>query len=387
MPTRFADSAPPVAARAGTVTLPSLPLADGLTLSPVTIAYESWGTLDATASNAILICHALTGNAHAYDAECPDDPRTGWWNPLIGPGRTLDTDRYFVICTNVIGSCYGSSGPTSIYPGENRPYGLRFPQVTISDMVRAQYELLQQLGIRSLTAVIGGSLGGLQALEWTLKYPDKVKHAIIIAAAPRLSSMGLAIDTIGRQAIMRDPDWQNGDYEPGQGPDAGLGLARMLAMLTYTSPELLETRFGRKSASRPITSPVFGQAWDVESYLLHQADKLVERFDANAYLYLTSAMDRYDATEERGSPLETYARIRADVLAIGVDSDWLYPAEQVCAMVDDIRRAGGRARYAELHSPNGHDAFLQEWSQLAYLLRTVLGDAHDIYSTKETTYQ
>ncbi len=358
-------------AQRGTVTLSSLPLDDRTVLEPVTLAYETWGQLNATADNAILLCHALTGDAHAYAEEAPDDARAGWWNPLIGPGRVFDTTRFFVVCSNVLGSCYGSTGPISPHP-DGQPYRLRFPLVSVGDMVRAQQALLEQLGVKRLAAVAGGSLGGLQALEWTIAFPDMVERAIVIAAAPRLAAQGLAIDVIARQAIMGDPAWQDGNYPEGAGLLVGLRIARMLGILTYTTAQGLEERFGRQLASRSGPWPTFGPRLDVETYFLHQGEKLVQRFDANSYLYLSSAMDRYNAAEGRGSDAAAFARIRASVLSVGVDSDWLYPAWQMRDLAEGISAAGGCARYAEIHSPHGHDAFLKEWGQVEALLRPFL---------------
>ena len=356
----------------GSVTLDSLPLDAGTTLAPVTLAYEAWGRLTPAADNAVLLCHALTGSAHARDDDAPDDPRAGWWNPLIGPGRVFDTDRYFVVCSNVLGGCNGSTGPTSPHLADGEPYRLRFPHVTVGDMTRAQRALLRRLGVTRLAAVAGGSVGGLQALEWALAYPGEVDRAIVIGAAARLSAQGLAIDDIGRQAILNDPAWQGGSYKPESGPRGGLGIARMLAMLTYTSPAGLEERFGRRAATQPSAWPSFGPRLDVETYLHHQADKLVRRFDANTYLYLTDAMDRYDAAEGRGSDAEAFARVKAEVLAVGISSDWLFPAAQVRALAEGIASAGGRARYVQLESLNGHDAFLKDWDQMDALLRPFL---------------
>jgi homoserine O-acetyltransferase len=357
-----------------TLTLDHLQLSDDSSLAPVTLAYETWGTLAPGADNVVLVCHALTGSAHACDLEAPDDPRAGWWNPLIGPGRLFDTRRYFVICSNVLGGCYGSSGPTSPHPADGRPYGMRFPLIGISDMVRAQRALLEQLGIRRLAVVTGGSIGGQQALEWAVAYPDFVERVIVLAAGARLSAQGIALNEIGRQAILSDPRWQGGDYLPGQGPDNGLAIARMVAMLSYTSAADLEARFGRRPASRPLTTPTLGDAYDVESYLHYQGMKLVRRFDANTYLILSRAMDRYDLAEGpgRGSDAAALARVRASLLAVGISSDWLFPAAQVRAVADGIRAAGGQARYAEMESPLGHDAFLKEWTQLEAILRAFL---------------
>ena len=367
--------APPQSQGARTVIAPRLTLDDGSLLVSVPLAYETWGRLAPTADNVILLCHALTGDAHARDDAHPDDERAGWWNPLIGPGRVFDTDRYYVICSNVLGGCYGSLGPTSAHPADGAPYRLRFPHVSVGDMVRAQRALLAALGIERLAAVAGGSLGGLQALEWALAYPEQVARAIVVGAAPRLAAQGLAIDDIARQAIMGDPRWRGGAYPADDGPATGLAQARMLAMLTYTSAEGLEARFGRRPASQNSPWPSFGPRLDVETYLHHQGDKLARRFDANTYLYLSSAMDRYDAAAGRGATdAAAFARIRAQVLAVGISSDWLYPASQVRALADSIVASGGRARYVELDSPHGHDAFLKDWDHLDALLRPFLDD-------------
>ena len=357
------------------VVLPQLRLDSGEVLSPVRIAYESWGRLSPARDNVILVCHALTGDAHACDSYAPDDARAGWWNPLIGPGRVFDTNRYFVICSNVLGSCYGSSGPTSPHPVDGAPWRLRFPLVTVRDIVRAQWHLLQSLDIPGLAAVAGGSLGGLQALEWAIAYPDSVEKAIVVAASARLSAQGLAIDEIARQSIMGDPKWNGGQYTDASGPETGLALARMLAMLTYTSAEGLEARFGRRAAVRDENWPVFGQRHDVHTYLHHQADKLVRRFDANSYLYLSHAMDQYDASSDihPGRSGTRFSAVRARVLTVGIRSDWLYPPSQVRALAQDLAAAGASATYVELDSPHGHDAFLKEWDQMDAVLRPFLG--------------
>jgi O-acetylhomoserine (thiol)-lyase len=357
-----------------TITLDEFRFSTGEIVAPMTLAYETWGTLAPTRDNAVLICHALTGDSHVRDLAHPDDPRAGWWNPLVGPGRVFDTDRYFVICANVPGGCYGSTGPTSRHPADGRRYNMRFPLVSIGDMVRAQRALLERLGVRRLAAVTGGSIGGLQALEWTVAYPDFVERAIILAAGARLSAQGIALNELGRRAIVADPRWNGGDYEPGHGPDDGLAIARMAAMLSYTSADDLATRFGRRPASQPASEPSFGGAFDVESYLQYQGLKLVRRFDANSYLVLTRAMDRYDVAEGRGSDAEAFSRVRARVLAVGVSSDWLFPPEQVRAVADGILAAGGQAEYREIDSTQGHDAFLKEWGQLDTLLRPFLMD-------------
>ncbi|HEX8995335.1 MAG TPA: homoserine O-acetyltransferase [Ktedonobacterales bacterium] len=359
--------------------LPALALESGETLASVTVAYETWGRLAPNRDNVVLLCHALTGDAHACDLERPDDPRAGWWNPLVGPGRAFDTDRLFVICSNVLGGCYGTTGPTSERgEGANGAartrWGLDFPQVTVGDMARAQRALLAALGIDHVAVVAGGSLGGLQALEWAIAYPEQVERAIIVGAAQRLPAQGLAIDDIARQAIMADPLWQGGQYAPDDGPKTGLAIARMLAMLTYTSAAGLDARFGRSLATRESKWPAWGPRRDVETYLHHQADKLARRFDANTYLYLTSAMDRYDAAAAWGSDALALGRIRAETLVVGMSTDWLYPPELPRALAEGIIQTGGAARYREVKSLNGHDAFLKDWDQMDALLRQFLND-------------
>ena len=355
------------------LTLSTLSLESGATLAPVTVAYETWGRLAPSCDNVVLLCHALTGDAHAADVDHPDDARAGWWNPLIGPGRVFDTDRQFIVCSNVLGGCYGTTGPASPRSDDEATrWGLDFPHVTVGDMARAQRALLAALGIERLAVVAGGSLGGLQALEWAIAYPEQVERAIVVGAAQRLPAQGLAIDDIARQAIMADPRWQGGAYAPDEGPETGLALARMLAMLTYTSAAGLDARFGRAPATRESAWPTWGPRRDVETYLHHQADKLAQRFDANTYLYLTSAMDHYDAAARWGSDAEALGRIRAETLVVGMSTDWLYPPELTRGLAEGIVAAGGAARYAEVDSLNGHDAFLKDWGQMDALLRPFL---------------
>ncbi len=362
------------------LTLPALALESGAALAPVAVAYETWGRLAPGRDNVALLCHALTGDAHACDLARPDDPRAGWWNPLVGPGRVFDTDRLFVVCSNVLGSCYGTTGPTSPRAdagdaddaGEQARWGLDFPHVTVGDMAQAQRALLAALGVERLAVVAGGSLGGLQALEWAIAWPELVERAIIVGAAQRLPAQGLAIDDIARQAIMADPRWLGGAYAPGEGPATGLALARMLAMLTYTSAAGLEARFGRAPATRASGWPAWGPRRDVETYLHHQADKLARRFDANSYLYLSAAMDAYDAAAAWGSDAEALGRIRAQTLVVGMSTDWLYPPELARGLAAGIVAAGGNARYAEIDSLDGHDAFLKDWGQMDALLRPFL---------------
>ncbi len=352
-----------------TYTFDSLPLQCGGSLSPITLAYETWGRLNAEGTNAILITHALTGNSHAHDVERPGDPKAAWWNPLIGPGRTFDTTRSFVICSNVLGSCYGSTGPSSLDPCTGRPYGMRFPVITIRDMVRAQRMLLEQLGVKQLAMVAGGSIGGQQALEWAVTYPELVQKVAVVAATAALTAQAVAFSEVERQAITADPAWQGGNYAPGQGPTTGLSIARMLAMITYQSEEAMEMRFAREHARHstipsPSCSPDLGGRFDVENYLYYQGKALVHRFDANSYLYISRAMDLYDVSEGYPSLEAALRRLRSKALFIGIRSDFLFPAARVRWLAEQVRSLGGDATYVELDSPHGHDAFLKEWDQM-----------------------
>lgn len=358
----------------GTYTLDRLPLQRGGLLGPITLAYEAWGTLNALGTNAILVTHALTGDAHAHDSERPDDARVAWWNPLIGPGRPIDTDRYFVICSNVLGGCSGSTGPASVDPRTEHPYGMRFPIITIHDMVRAQHALVEHLGVRQLAGVYGGSIGGQQALAWAVLYPEMVQRVAVIAASGALTAQGIAFNEVARQAIMADPQWNCGDYAPGRGPATGLSIARMLAMITYQSEESMEQRFGRHAVRReevvsPTSHPDLGGRFDVENYLYHQGESLVQRFDANSYLYLSRAMDLFDISEGFSSLDAALARIRSKALFVGINSDFLFPAKHVRTLAERVRQLGGNATYIELDSPHGHDAFLKEWVQMTAALQ------------------
>lgn len=365
--------------RNATYTFEHLSLQRGGSLGPVTLAYETWGTLNKERTNAILITHALTGNAHAHDVERPDDVKAAWWNPLIGPGRPIDTTRYFVVCSNVLGSCYGSTGPSSVDPRTGRPYGMRFPVITIRDMVRAQRALLDYLGVQELALVVGGSIGGQQALEWAVTYPELVRRVGVVAATAALTAQAVAFSEVERQAIMADPRWQGGDYAPGQGPTTGLAIARMLAMITYQSEEAMELRFSRRQARNTIVAPPsragdLGGRFDVEGYLYYQGEQLARRFDANSYLYLSRAMDLYDVSEGYPSLDTALSRLRSKALFVGIRSDFLFPAARVHALAERVRALGGDATYIELDSPHGHDAFLKEWQQMTDVLYQIVAD-------------
>ena len=343
----------------------------GGSLPAFTLAYETYGQLSASRDNAMLVIHALTGDAHAagYHAGAA---KPGWWDPMIGPGRPLDTDRYFIVCANVLGGCSGSTGPCDINPATGRRWGKDFPLVTVPDLVRAQKLLVERLGIRRLAAVIGGSLGGMQALEWAVRYPALLDRVGIIAAAGRLDPQGIALNEVGRRAIMLDPRWQNGDYLPGEGPDEGLAVARMVGMVTYHSKESMSMRFGRRAATRPIRRTTLGGTFEVEGYLHHHGDALVKRFDAHSYLRQCRAMDLYDVAEGRGSEAWALSTVRARALTVGIRSDWLFAPEDVSTLNDALVAAGVDARYRELDSPHGHDAFLKEWGMLDPILREFL---------------
>jgi len=335
--------------------LPVFSPESGGELSGVEVAYETYGTLQADGSNAILLCHALTGDAHAGDGE----GRPGWWGSLIGPGRPLDTSRYFIVCSNVLGGCAGTTGPTSHEPESVSVYGGRFPVVTIRDMVRVQRQLLTALGVRRLEAVLGGSMGGMQALEWAVMYPDFCARAGVIAATPVFSTMGLAYNQVMREAIVMDPDFCDGDYaQVGVFPAAGLRVARMLGMITYRTAELFEERFGRTTLNEQL-----GQ-WQIGNYLRHQGDKLVERFDANAYLTLMGAMDLHDIGRGRGGVTEALRKVTAKLSFVGIDDDLLYPAVALQAATEEAKSYGIHASYTHIHSRFGHDAFLLEFAQL-----------------------
>jgi len=342
----------------------------GGSLVEVTLAYETWGTLNEAADNAVLLVHALTGDSHAAGGPDEAHKRGGWWGPMLGPGLPIDTDKYFVVCSNVLGGCSGSTGPASIEPGTGRPYGMRFPVVSIRDMVRAQRRLLDALGVRKLALVAGGSIGGQQALEWAVEFPDFIEKAVPVAATGALGPQGIGMSEIGRRAIMADPDWQDGDYyDTGRSPDKGLAIARMAGMMTYQSAPGQWERFARRPAGRPALHPEFGGRFEIESYLHYQGRDLTNRFDANSYLYLSRAMDLYDVARGYTSEEEAYARIQAEILFIGVTSDWLFPATEVKGSVEKAKTAGADVHYAEIDTLSGHDAFLKDWKELTEAIR------------------
>lgn len=342
-----------------------LPLDSGSALTPVELGYETYGTLNADASNAILICHALTGDQYVASTH-PATGKDGWWTRMVGPGKPIDTDRHFIICANVIGSCMGSSGPATINPATEQPWGMDFPVLTIADMVRAQALLLDHLGIECLHAVIGGSMGGMQAISWTALYPERVKSAVIIASAARHSAQNIAFHEVGRQAIMADPRWRGGAYYADDDPpSSGLAVARMAAHITYLSEAGLTEKFGRRLQDREAKTFGFDADFQVESYLRHQGISFVDRFDANSYLYITRAMDYFDLAEAHGGTLaHAFNGSKTRFCLISFDTDWLYPTSESRTIVHALNAAGAAASFVELSSAFGHDSFLLANSEM-----------------------
>ncbi|MCL4498651.1 MAG: homoserine O-acetyltransferase [Chloroflexi bacterium] len=349
----------------------ALVLDSGVRLGPVTIAYETYGALNEDRSNAILVLHALSGDAHAAGFHAGSD-KPGWWDIMIGPGRAFDTDRYFVICSNIIGGCQGSTGPSSVNPATGRPFGLDFPVVTVGDMVRAQKRLLDYLGIESLLSVSGGSMGGMQVLQWAVDYPEMLRSAIPIATTSRLSAQGIAFNEVGRQAIMADPNWNNGDYYRKNAPDAGLSVARMIGHITYLSDEGMHSKFGRRLRHKEMYGFDFSTDFEVESYLRHQGEAFIQRFDANSYLYITKAMDYFDMTNGAAALVEAFRDVRARFLVVSFSSDWLFPSYQSKEVVTALRLNGVDVSYCEISSSYGHDAFLLEYEQQTILIKNFL---------------
>jgi homoserine O-acetyltransferase/O-succinyltransferase len=345
---------------AATATFPRIDLDCGATLSPVDVAYETYGELNPAKSNAILVLHAFSGDAHAAGED-------GWWSEMIGPGKAFDTDQYFVICSNVLAGCKGSTGPGSVNPETGCPWAMSFPVVSIADMVRLQKMLIDHLGIARLLAVAGGSMGGMQALEWAVTYPESVAAALPIATTARHSAQQIAFNEVGRQAIMADPDWNNGNYYSGRPPGRGLAVARMVGHITYMSDESMRRKFGRR-----LRAP---DQFEVESYLQYRGSKFVDRFDANSYIYITRAMDSFDLTE-RGSLVSLFERVKTRFLVISFTSDWLYPSYQCQEIVSALRRRNCDVAYCDLESHYGHDAFLVEVKEQTEIVRGFLKSTH-----------
>jgi homoserine O-acetyltransferase/O-succinyltransferase len=350
----------------------TLHLRSGGKLTGFTIAYETYGHLNADRSNAILICHALSGDSHVagYYTDDPEE-KPGWWDEAVGPGKMFDTDRYFVICSNVLGGCRGTTGPSSLAP-DGKPYGLRFPVVTIADMVEAQRYLLDYLDVERLFATAGGSMGGMQALQWAVEYPERVENVIFIASTPRSSTQNIAFNEIGRQAIYADPRWRHGSYYDGDHPDGGLAVARMIGHITYMSELSLEYKFGRNLQDKEELAYSFETEFAVESYLQYQGFKFTERFDANSYLYITKALDYYDVASGYGTIYDALRRTQCCFLVMSFSSDWLYTDKQARELVDPLRRLKREVEYHRIEASFGHDSFLVEVETMTELVSSYL---------------
>ncbi len=357
-----------------TLTDPFLLLESGEKLEQVTIAYETYGRLSEKKDNAILITHAFSGDSHVA-GHYPDEPpktKPGWWDFMVGPGKTINTDKYFVICSNILGSCNGSTGPASTNPETGKPYGLDFPLVTIGDMVEAQKKLIDYLGITKLRAVIGGSVGGMQVLEWAVRFPQMLQAAVPIATTMRHSALAIAFNEVARQAIMADPNWNNGNYYQGKKPDLGLAIARMIGHVTYLSDEAMRRKFGRRLQGKEAFSFGFDVDFQVESYLRYQGSKFVQRFDANSLLYITKASDYFDMIDRKTNSfitLEKQSQGQIKFLVVSFSSDWLYPTYQARELVKTLKRTRQNVSFCEIEADAGHDAFLIPDPKFCNLLR------------------
>ncbi|MBA3012399.1 MAG: homoserine O-acetyltransferase [Proteobacteria bacterium] len=360
-------------------------LESGATLGPVTIAYETCGTLNADKTNAVLVLHALSGDSHMAGFYKPENGKAsnakpGWWDIMVGPGKGIDTNKYFVICSNILGSCMGSTGPAAIDPETGKEYAINFPMITIADMVKAQKELMDHLGIKKILSVIGGSVGGMQVLEWCVRYPDMVVSAVPLATTCRHSALAIAFNEVARQSIMADPNWNNGDYYGKRKPDMGLAIARMIGHITYLSDESMRLKFGRKLQNKSALSFEFGAEFQVESYLQYQGNKFIERFDANCFLYITKAADYFDLAREYGndSLVKAFSLCKAKFLVVSYSSDWLYPTYQSKEMVTAMKKNGLDVSFCEIDAQWGHDAFLLPDLRLDNLITGFLRSAaHD----------
>ncbi len=349
-------------------------LESGASLGPITIVYETYGKLNSDKSNVILILHALSGDSHVAGYYTEDDHKPGWWDIMVGPEKGIDTNKYFVICPNIVGSCMGSTGPSSINPKTGKPYGLDFPLVTIGDMVKAQKVLMDHLGINRILSAIGGSIGGLQVLEWCVRYPEMLDSAIPLATTTKHSALTIAFNEVARQAIMADPNWNNGNYYSGPKPNLGLAVARMIGHITYLSDESMRRKFGRRLQDRSDFSFNFIADFQVESYLHYQGTKFVERFDANSFLYITKASDYFDleTQHDSGSAVKAFSKAKAKFLVVSFTSDWLYPTYQSKSMVQAMKMNGLDVSFCEIEADWGHDAFLLPNERLTALVKGFL---------------
>ena len=346
-------------------------LNSGVEFGPIDIAYETYGKLNENADNAILVLHALTGDAHAAGYYNENDKKRGWWDEMIGPKKAFDTDKYFVISSNMLGGCSGTTGPSSINPETNKPYGLTFPVITMEDAVKVQKILVDSLGIKKMI-VAGGSMGGMQALEWATSYPEYVLKTIIIASTSRLTAQGIAFNAVGRNAILSDLNFNNGDYYDKVAPEKGLSVARMIGHITYLCEESMHKKFGRRLQDKDKLDFDFGIDFQVESYLQHQGITFVERFDANSYLYITKAVDYYDLAAKFGSLEKAFANTESEFLIISFSSDWLFPTCQSKEMTKALVQAGKDVSFCEIQSPCGHDAFLLEFETQTEIIKSFL---------------
>nr|WP_319492250.1 homoserine O-acetyltransferase [uncultured Desulfobacter sp.] len=352
-------------------------LESGADIGPVTLAYETCGTLNPDRSNAVLVCHALTGDSHVAGYYNAKDPKPGWWDIMVGPGKGIDTENWFVICCNVIGSCMGTTGPVSTNPETGKEYGTDFPLITIADMVKAQKALLNHLEIKKLAAVVGGSVGGMQVLDWCVRYPEIPSFAVVLASTCRHSALAIAFNEVARQSIMADPNWNDGHYYSGKKPDMGLAIARMIGHITYLSDESMRLKFGRRLQNRSDLSFEFGAEFQVESYLQHQGQKFIERFDANSFLYITKAADYFDLARDhgKGSLVQAFSKVAAKFLVVSYTSDWLYPTYQSKEMVTAMKKNNLDISFCEIDAQWGHDAFLLPNPKLNNLMKGFLGRA------------
>ncbi len=356
-----------------------MPLDSGARLGPITLAYETCGTLNKDRTNVVLVLHALTGDSHAAGHYPQQDDKPGWWDNMIGPGKGIDTDRYFVVCSNVLGGCMGSTGPCAVNPNTGMPYGMDFPFITIGDMVRAQKALMDHLGIKKILCVIGGSMGGMQVLQWCVQYPENVVSAIPMATTMRHSALAIAFNEVARQAIAADPNWNQGNYYGKQQPNMGLSVARMIGHITYLSDEAMRTKFGRRLQDKEDFSYQFDVDFQVESYLRHQGAKFVDRFDANSFLYITKAADYFDLTrfKRADSAVSVFSLARARFMVVSFTSDWLYPTYQSREMVQAMKKSGLNVSFCEIEAEWGHDAFLLPNQRLTDIVRGFIDSAFE----------
>jgi len=347
-------------------------LENGLDFGPITVAYETYGELNEDKSNAILVLHALSGDAHAAGYHSEQDKKPGWWDDMIGPDKAFDTNKYFIISSNFLGGCKGTTGPSSVNPETGKPYGISFPVITIEDMVKVQKKLVDFFGIKKLLSVAGGSMGGMQALEWSIQYPEMVQSCVVIASASRLSAQNIAFNEVGRNAIISDPNWNNGNYYDGENPATGLAIARMIGHITYLSEESMHQKFGRRLQDKLKPDFNFDVNFQVESYLRHQGQSFVDRFDANSYLFITKAMDYFDLHQKYGSLAHAFKGSKSKFLFITFSTDWLFPPEELKNTARTLMSLEKEVTYCNIDSPYGHDSFLLEVEDQTKIVKNFL---------------